>query len=148
MTLAWGAFSAVEECSRIFLSLLQLLPICYICKISIALFLHVGLIMTCCHATLCFTVSRMLRCWAVTEPEGTKGSWDSWVPLSMLGAYNPQDSLGDNRSLSPNTSLSSFIKTMVKTAWKANQPKVRPKSGRENIEQIMANWLHPKSNDA
>lgn len=55
------------------LSLLQLLPICYVCKISIALFLHVGLPwannlhMLSCHTMLyCFSSAEMLssdRAW-------------------------------------------------------------------------------------
>lgn len=128
------------------LSLLQLLPICYICKISIALFLHVGLPwannlhMLSCHTVLyCFLSAEMLssdRAWGI---QGILGF------LSMLGAYKPQDSLDDSLSLWPNTSLSSFVKTVVKTTWVwkwINLTRTQQQSGRKNVAQIMVNCLH------
>ncbi len=123
MTLAWGAFSAVEECRRIPLSLLQLLSIT--AEVSIALFLNVGLIIyTCCHATLCFTVSER---WDAEQWQSLRGDQGilGFPTKHSRGLQSPGQSgrqPGWQPVLSPNTSLSSFIKTL-KTAWKVNQLK-------------------------
>lgn len=75
---------------------------------------HGLIIYTCCHATLCFTVS---ECWDSEQWQGLRAPEDHGIPechWAYRDTHTPgQSGLEDSPPLPLNTSLSSFIKTIA-----------------------------------